>query len=164
MQIAIDIDNKQVGKLLQRLQRRGHNLRPVLGEIGEILLTSIERNFAAAGRPHKWPASGRVKRGGGQTLTDTGRLRRSFTRKIGNDQVAIGTNVEYAAALHFGAKVGPHIIKPKHGKALFWPGAAHPVKQVRHPGFTLPARPFLMVQDDDWPKIRRAVERHLTRG
>lgn len=28
----------------------------------------------------------------------------------------------------------PHIITPKSAKALFWPGAAHPVKQVQHPG------------------------------
>lgn len=28
----------------------------------------------------------------------------------------------------------PHLIKPKNKKALFWRGAAHPVKVVRHPG------------------------------
>lgn len=28
----------------------------------------------------------------------------------------------------------PHIIRPKVKKALFWPGAGHPVASVRHPG------------------------------
>lgn len=28
----------------------------------------------------------------------------------------------------------PHIIRPRHKKALFWEGAAHPVSFVRHPG------------------------------
>jgi hypothetical protein len=28
----------------------------------------------------------------------------------------------------------PHLIKPKHKKALYWRGAAHPVKVDRHPG------------------------------
>jgi len=28
----------------------------------------------------------------------------------------------------------PHDIKPKNGKALFWPGASHPSKVVHHPG------------------------------
>jgi hypothetical protein len=28
----------------------------------------------------------------------------------------------------------PHDIVPKNGQALFWPGASHPVKKVRHPG------------------------------
>lgn len=30
----------------------------------------------------------------------------------------------------------PHIIRPRVKKALFWPGAAHPVAIVRHPGTT----------------------------
>lgn len=28
----------------------------------------------------------------------------------------------------------PHDIVPKHAQALYWPGAKHPVKKVRHPG------------------------------
>ena len=27
-----------------------------------------------------------------------------------------------------------HVIRPKHKKALYWVGAAHPVKKVNHPG------------------------------
>jgi hypothetical protein len=37
---------------------------------------------------------------------------------------------------------GPHVILPKTKKALFWPGAAHPVRMVFHPG-TRP-HPYLM--------------------
>jgi hypothetical protein len=29
---------------------------------------------------------------------------------------------------------GPYIIRPKRKKALFWKGARHPVRRVRHPG------------------------------
>jgi hypothetical protein len=28
----------------------------------------------------------------------------------------------------------PHLILPRTKRALFWPGAGHPVRQVRHPG------------------------------
>lgn len=28
----------------------------------------------------------------------------------------------------------PHTIRPRRKRALFWPGAAHPVRVVRHPG------------------------------
>jgi bacteriophage HK97-gp10 putative tail-component len=45
---------------------------------------------------------------------------------------AIASNVKYAGWLEDGTK--PHVIRPKNKKALFWPGAAHPVKQVNHPG------------------------------
>lgn len=40
--------------------------------------------------------------------------------------------VKYGAFLEEGTP--PHIIRPKNKKALYWKGAAHPVKQVNHPG------------------------------
>ena len=41
------------------------------------------------------------------------------------------SNVNYAAAVEYGTS--PHVIKPVNKKALFWPGARHPVAQVNHP-------------------------------
>lgn len=74
---------------------------------------------------------------------DTGRLRSSIVsrsersgRSVG---YVIGTNVNYAAAVEYGTS--PHVIKPVNKKALYWPGARHPVAQVNHPG-TRP-QPFL---------------------
>lgn len=66
-----------------------------------------------------------VKRGG---------LRRSITSRVerGGDRGVIGTNAPYARPVHDGSR--PHIIKPTKAKALFWKGALHPVKSVRHPG------------------------------
>jgi len=40
--------------------------------------------------------------------------------------------MEYGKTLEEGSP--PHIIRPKNKKALFWRGAKHPVKMVRHPG------------------------------
>ena len=48
-------------------------------------------------------------------------------------------NAPYAFFVHEGTK--PHIIKPKVKKALWWKGAAHPVKRVHHPGTK--ANPFM---------------------
>lgn len=53
-----------------------------------------------------------------------------------------GSGRELTLYLAHGMKYGrfleegtaPHVIRPKNKKALFWPGAAHPVKQVNHPG------------------------------
>lgn len=74
---------------------------------------------------------------------DTGRLRSSIVsraetsgRSIG---YVVGSNVNYAAAVEYGT--APHVIKPKYKRALYWPGAAHPVAQVNHPGTS--AQPFL---------------------
>lgn len=65
----------------------------------------------------------------------TGRLR-STIRAVGN-RVYVGT--DYWHYHHFGTR--PHIILPRRKKALYWPGADHPVARVRHPGTK--ANPFL---------------------
>lgn len=74
--------------------------------------------------------------------------------------VLVGTNVEYAPYVEFGTgiygpKGAPYEIKPKDAKALYWKGAAHPVKRVVHPGS--PAKPFLRrgleLTKPDIPKV-----------
>lgn len=52
----------------------------------------------------------------------------------GNNSYSIylSHGVEYGEILEEGSK--PHVITPKNGKALYWKGAAHPIKKVNHPG------------------------------
>lgn len=52
--------------------------------------------------------------------------------EFGNLEAIIGTNIKYAEGLEYGT--APHEIRPVTKKALYWPGAAHPVKVVHHPG------------------------------
>lgn len=138
MQIHITINDSGVRAELGKLAGRLDDLTPVMRNIGEIVRTSVERNFAAGGRPVKWKPSKRVEKYGGQTLSDTGRLRRSFTVRAYKDRAEVGTNVSYAAIHQFGGIVSM-------GK-----------KSVR-----IPARPFLMVQNEDWVKMRRYLERYI---
>jgi len=68
-----------------------------------------------------------------ETPVKRGTLRRSETYEIDSPQQGhIGTNLKYARAVHEG--LPPRVITPVHKAALFWPGAAHPVKKVNHPG------------------------------
>lgn len=46
--------------------------------------------------------------------------------------VRLTATADHSAVLEFGSR--PHIIEAKGKKALFWPGANHPVKKVHHPG------------------------------
>lgn len=64
----------------------------------------------------------------------TGMLTQSFGLKplIGRLFAAVGPTVNYAMFVHEGT--APHVITPRTAKALFWPGAAHPMKSVNHPG------------------------------
>ena len=71
----------------------------------------------------------------------TGHLRRSIAHKLSNDTGEVHTsNVEYAVGVEKGTRA--HTIKPKNKKALYWKGAKHPVKSVRHPGSK--AKPYLI--------------------
>lgn len=51
----------------------------------------------------------------------------------------VQVGAEYGLAVEEGTR--PHVIRPKGKKALYWKGAKHPVKGVRHPG-TAP-QPFM---------------------
>jgi len=63
---------------------------------------------------------------------DHGLLKSWFIDSITDDEAIIHTPAEYAVMVNDGTK--PHIIKPVSAKALYWPGADHPVKKVHHPG------------------------------
>jgi phage gpG-like protein len=83
-------------------------------------------------------------------LTDTGRLRRSIKFAAGPRGVeGYATNVQYAAIQQLGGVIKAHAISPRKKKALFWPGAAHPVRRVMHPGSKFPPRPFLVFLEED---------------
>ena len=87
-----------------------------------------------------------VRRQAMQNLTangsvKTGHLKRSIAYKLTQDTGIVHTsNVEYAIIVEKGSRA--HTIKPKTKKALYWQGARHPVKSVRHPG-TSP-KPYLI--------------------
>ena len=71
----------------------------------------------------------------------TGHLRRGITTDVGNMDVTVHTsNIKYARGVEEGTR--PHTIRAKNKKALYWKGAKHPVKSVRHPGSK--AKPFLI--------------------
>ncbi len=71
---------------------------------------------------------------------DTGRLAESLISEVHDKVLRVGSrDVNYATDVEMGT--APHVILPRNKKALFWPGAAHPVGRVNHPG-TAP-RPYL---------------------
>lgn len=70
---------------------------------------------------------------------DTGVLKDSIEHEVDGMTARIGSNVSYALYVEEGTS--PHIIRAKNGGALFWPGAAHPVAVVHHPGTR--AEPYL---------------------
>ena len=166
VRIEIETDDAALRAAFKRLTATLGDLRPEMDEIGQSLVTSVidrfERERGPGGAP--WKTSARAGREGGRTLSDSGRLRASITHRAGRDSVEVGTNVAYAAIHQFGGKTAPRTIRPRNKKALYWPGARHPVAQVNHPGSTIPARPFLGIDEDDRASILRIVSRAIERA
>jgi phage virion morphogenesis protein len=159
--ITVDIQDKELKDLLTALTKRATDLKPAMKEVGDIVRSSIIRNFEAGGRPERWQpnALSTIMAGRGRSRTytlkgivrkpqerklqkskvlmRTARLRNSIKHKAYSDRVEIGTNVIYGRIHQLGGKAGSGL------------------------KVTIPARPYLMVQDEDWPEIRTAIENYL---
>ncbi|MGW1174555.1 HK97 gp10 family phage protein [Kitasatospora sp. NPDC002543] len=104
---------------------------------------ALDRLSGAAREATERAANDMVNHAKSLCAVDTGRLRSSIVAVPSGGRlrfsVTIGTNVTYATDVEYGT--APHVIVPKDKKALFWPGARHPVARVNHPGTR--AQPFM---------------------
>ncbi len=139
VRISMDFDDAEVRAALGRMVGRLANPAPVLDEIGGRLVRSTIRRFELERGPDgmPWKPSRRAQEEGGQTLTDTARLRSSITHRVSGDAVEVGTNVIYGAIHQLGGQAG-------RGRSV-----------------TLPARPYLGVDAGDRRAILRLVRRAL---
>lgn len=176
--LDISIRDEAVKNLLARIQKRFRDLTPAMKLIGAIVRTSIVRNFEKEGRPGKWAGHSDItekRRGkGAKILQDKGfhgGLVASIHLKAYKDRVVAGTNKIYAAVHQFGAKKGSfgtvtakireHVRKLKSGKRSTV--GAH-TRKMKLPWGDIPARPFMMVQKEDWEEIRDALSDFLIMG
>lgn len=61
------------------------------------------------------------------------RLADSLISEVRAKVLRVGsTDVDYSVDVELGT--APHVITARPGSALYWAGADHPVKRVRHPG------------------------------
>jgi phage virion morphogenesis protein len=144
--IEVKVEDKEVKLLLAGIQSRLGYLTPVMKIIGQTVRTSVVRNFEKEGRPEKWEplAKSTLK----QKLSNKilrekgffGGLQGSISARAEKDRAVVGTNKIYAAIHQFGGKAG------------------------RGLKVTIPARPFLMVQNEDWSEIRAALSDYIANG
>ena len=107
MEITLEIDTSGIGKLpgkWQQAKAQG------LNESAQTLVRFLMQN----------------------SPVDHGLLKQWFIESMDDEQAVIKSPAEYAIYQDQGTR--PYLIYPKNKKALFWPGAEHPVKFVAHPG------------------------------
>ncbi len=169
MQVDVEIKDSEVKRVFTRLMRNAKNLTPAFREIGEIVRSSVVKNFQAGGRPEKWVPTkirsiymaylGRGKRkrkaytlrggftkgftrytSGKKTLIDRARLQNSITARAETNRVVVGTDLVYARIHQLGGMAG------------------------RNRKVKIPARPYLLVQDEDWAPIGQCLRGFLMKG
>jgi len=149
------------------------NASSMMREISGVLLDETEESLRlerdpATGRP--WaklkPETIEARRLNGhwpgRMLQVSGQLASSISRDHGPDFAQVGSNKEYAGIQQHGGQTKPHTIKARNKKALAFGGRV--VKQVRHPGSTIPARPYFGISPAGNDEIVSIVDRYLLGG
>ncbi|WP_420014244.1 phage virion morphogenesis protein [Tateyamaria sp.] len=160
--ITVDYDAKALDAALSQAVAALDNPIDLMDAIGAVIEEAIDRRFdtASDASGSAWAASLRARQGkrGGKTLTDTGRLRASISRSVSGSDVAVGTNIEYAAIHHFGGEIE----RPARTQVLAFNDAgrfqSRKDSRARRDGvqpiaiatigattITMPARPFLEI-------------------
>ncbi len=168
--VGARINADELKQEIARLRHVGRNFRPVLRDFGEHMITSIARNFEEQGRPESWkplaPATKiarwrRRNRGksmytkgarqrttvrayrfmtGMKILQDTAQLKRSIHRRVVGNVLEIGSGLVYARIQQKGGQAG-------RGRRI-----------------RIPARPYILFQDEDEREFLDMVEDHIFRG
>lgn len=163
--ITADVVDRGVGRAFSRLVGVMGNTTPVMAAIGTGVVGSTHRRFVSQTAPggEKWaplhPDYKATKRNT-RILTESTHLRESINARPSRDEVRVGTNVVYAGVHQFGAT-----IKPKTSSHLVFRLASG---MAFAKSVTIPARPFLGLDDADEEMIAdivfRALDRELARA
>jgi phage gpG-like protein len=177
--IQTKINDDDLQKLLSELVRRLGDMTPAMNAVGEDVVESVMTNFERGGRP-QWPKlseatirqRSRLGKWPGMILVRSGAaggLMGSIHHSPAPTRVIISANKKYAALHQFGAAKGEfgakdvivhgHTRRTKYGKVSV---RQHSRRQLM-PWGNIPARPFLMVQDEDWITIRNTLAGFLMR-
>ncbi len=112
--VTITVDDTAAQAALARLRDAAQNLRPALDAVGLSVVSRMRATFEQQADPWGKGWQGlkastlrkrRKKGAGAQILRDTGRLMNSISHTVGDNEVTIGTEVEYAAIHQFGGTI-----------------------------------------------------------
>lgn len=163
--IDIEIDDKGFNAWLDTMKGRLRDMEVPMHVIGDQIVKSVRENFLQGGRPEKWKEVSRA--------TFLGRLRaRDFKKKGGltakasrredSRKILIGSGMRGGLmdSIHSfdidenGVSVGPD--NRPYARIHQFGGMAGRNKSVE-----IPARPYLVVQDEDVEMAKRIILAHL---
>lgn len=161
--VAIRIEARigEARQVLGRLRGLAESPLPLMEIAGGILENSTRGRFAEQHGPGgiPWPMSRRAEIQGGRTLIDKGGLLASITSRASESRVEWGVMAKTPSAKHAASHQFGVTIRPKKGPYLIFRGADGHVVFAR--SVTLPARPFLGVDDEDRADLKAAWTAYL---
>ena len=174
MKVTMTSDGLEIA--LAGLGARATDLRPAMDEIGAMLMTSTDMRFERQVDPEgaAWTpnapstAKQKAKVGHELILQMSGRLRGSITRQAESNSVTVGTNLAYARIHQLGGTINREAsVRQIYRKFVETKGKAGVHRELlpgfvkksqsnfetSHPvgahGITIPARPFLGINQQD---------------
>jgi len=143
--VHVEFDDQEIRRALQGLLAASGNMTEALSEIGEHLAESTLHRFETKSGPDgtRWDDNSPVtieRKGRNDPLIHHGSLSEQIeARLLGNDTLAVGSTMEYAAMQQFGGT-----------KAEF-----------PHLWGDIPARPFIGISADDEDEILKIIAAYL---
>lgn len=167
--ITARFDSSAIEQRLMRIAERGENIAAPLNAIGEVILTSIDKNFEQEGRYEdtlhggstKWlplAQSTRLQRiNGSRAFTKKGTLRKRAREKLSGLKILQRSGV---LARSFGKKVYGNTCEV--GSNRIYAAIHHYGGQAgRGRRVTIPSRPILVVQDEDVTESLTILDKHI---
>jgi phage gpG-like protein len=152
--------HRELDSSLREAMKGLESFEQPLKESGVYMYQSIGKNFDAQGRPSKWKGHHWLTkkiRGSGQILADSGRLKQSVTSRgagskyeLSDRKLVIGSNVKANNSNRLLADIMQNGLPAGVNKVFGNPGKNG-----------IPARPFLMIHDEDAEMIERIFKDYV---
>lgn len=139
--MTFDVEIRGLDKMLKAFSQAPEKAKPILQQAIDRTPDILAKNTTASTVPFR-----------------TGLLVQTFKRDVQNLVARWFPTRFYAPFVEFGTR--PHVILPKNKKALYWPGAAHPVRKVNHPG-SKPNRFMERIRDHSTAEINDTFKEAL---
>jgi Mu-like prophage protein gpG len=154
VQVQVEGDTRELVSTMKNLSEVDKKkLNAILGQdVRNSTLDRFKQSKGPNGR--RWRTSIRAGAEGGKTLIQTSQLRNSIQVKSDASGFAVGTNVVHAATHQFG---DTRTIRAKTNKGLRFKVGGRWVKKTSVT-VTIPARPFLGMNDDDMSTLKNTAE------
>lgn len=151
----------ELDSTLRSAMRGLDDFKTPLKESGVYMYKSIDKNFSSQGRPVKWKKhhwlTKKLRGNGAKIMQDSGRLRQSVTSRgqgskyeLSDNKLVLGSNLKARDSSRLLADIQQNGLPAGVNKVFGKPGKNG-----------IPARPFMMIQDEDTEMIDRIFKDYV---